>query len=432
MSDQDREEVPTPVGPSGAPLEDDSVAKAEVAAAAEREADAARVDLGSGIGQRFIAALTGTSLVVTLLALLLAVVIGGLILAFSDAGTREAFGYFFARPSDALGAAWDTIAASYSALFLGAVGSPRALTETLVLAGPLILAGIAVAVPLRAGLFNIGGEGQVIAGGLVGGYVGFAVSGLPMIVHLPLAIVGGILGGAFIGWLPGILKSRTGAHEVISTIMLNNILAAVSVWLLTTTLFQIPGRADPISQQVLDSARLPRFIEGLRGDIGILLAIAVAAFVFWLMERSTTGFELNAVGANPAAATSAGMDPGNSTVRAMTIAGAVAGLAGALTILGILGRITPGFSAGIGFDGITVALLARGGIGGSVAAGLLLGGLKAGGRSMQGATGTSLDLVVVIQALIIIFIAAPRLVRAVFRVKAADISTTQISKGWGA
>ncbi len=409
-----------------------AIAQAEVAAAAEREAEATTVDLAAGFKERLVASVTGASLRVTVLALALAFVLGGLLLAISDGGVRDAFGYLFDRPSDTFTRAWDVIASSYQALISGSLGSPRAITETLVLAGPLILTGLAVAIPFRAGLFNIGGEGQVIAGGLVGGYVGFSVSGLPMVLHLPLALLAGLLAGALVGFLPGILKARTGAHEVISTIMLNNMFVAVTFWVLTTTAFQIPGRADPISQNILPSARLPRLIEGLRGDVGIFLALGVAVLAFWLMERSTHGFELNAVGRNPAAATAAGMDPSRSTVFAMTVAGALAGLGGCLIILGIDGRITPGFSAGIGFDGITVALLGRGGIGGSVAAGLLLGGLKAGGRSMQGATGTSLDLVVVIQALIIVFIAAPKLVQAIFRLRTVDTGTAQISKGWGA
>ena len=331
-----------------------------------------------------------------------------------------------------LSAAAGAVGRAYGALLRGSVGSLGAISETLVGSTVLILTGLAVTMPLRAGLFNIGGEGQVIAGGLVGGYVGFTVEGLPLIVHLPLAIVAAMLGGALIGWIPGVLKARTGAHEVISTIMLNNTLNFVAIWLLTTTLFQVPGRADPISRNILATARMPRPFTGLRVDVGILLALVVALVVLWLLDRSTIGFELNAVGANPSAATAAGMDVGRVTIRAMTFAGIAGGLAGAALVLGVQGRITPGFSAGLGFDGITVALLGRGTVGGTVAAGLLLGALKAGGRAMQARSGTALDLVVVIQAFIIVFIAAPGLVRALFRVKAEGRGTTNISQGWGA
>jgi ABC-type uncharacterized transport system permease subunit len=381
--------------------------------------------------QRIVDALFGVSVRLTVLAFAAALAIGAVILGISDERTRRALGSGVGGVPDALVAAGRAIARAYGALLQGSLGSAGAISETLVAATVLILTGLAVAIPLRAGLFNIGGEGQVIAGGLAGGYVGFAVDGLPMIVHLPLAVAAAVLGGAFVGWLPGVLKARTGAHEVISTIMLNNTLNFVAIWLLTTTLFQVPGRADPISRNVLASARMPRPFGGLRVDVGILVAIGVVVLIRWLLDRSTTGFELNAVGANPTAATAAGMDVARATITAMTVAGAVGGLAGGALILGVQGRITPGFSSGLGFDGITVALLGRGTVVGTAVAGLLLGALKAGGRAMQARSGTSLDLVVVIQALIIVFIAAPGLVRALFRVRTPDVPTTQISQGWG-
>jgi general nucleoside transport system permease protein len=384
----------------------------------------------ASLQQRLVSVITGASVRLTVLAVVAAVAIGAILLAASDERTRRAI-TGDGGVGDVLAAAVRAISRAYGALLQGAVGSPSAVSETLVAATVLILTGLAVTIPLRAGLFNIGGEGQVIAGGLAGGFVGFALVGLPLIIHLPLAIGAAALGGAFIGWIPGILKARTGAHEVISTIMLNNSLSFVLVWLLTTSLFQVPGRADPISQSVLPSARLPRPFTGLRVDIGIILALIVAVVVLWLLDRSTIGFELNAVGANPSAATAAGMDAARATITAMVVAGTVGGLAGGALILGVQGRLTPGFSAGLGFDGITVALLGRGTVGGTVAAGILLGALKAGGRAMQARSGTSLDLVVVIQALIIVFIAAPGLVRAMFRVRTDDVGTTQISQGWG-
>jgi general nucleoside transport system permease protein len=296
----------------------------------------------------------------------------------------------------------------------------------------LILSGLAVAVPLRAGLFNIGAEGQVVAGGVVAGLVGFSLIGLPMIIHLPLAILGGMLGGALYGFIPGILKARTGAHEVISTIMLNNIALLVSAWLVSTTLFRQPDRTDPVSKTVEASARFPRISADLRVNYSLVFALLLAAVIFWMIERSTRGFELNAVGLNPNAATTAGMSVPRTIVLAMATGGLLGGAAGIALILGVAGRLTIGFSAGIGFNGITVALLGRGRIGGTVAAGLLFGALQAGGRAMQAETGTSLDLVLVLQALIILFIAAPGLVRAIFRVKADDLATGQVAKGWGA
>ncbi len=392
----------------------------------------ATADPGSaGLQQRLISVVTGASLRLTALAIVAAVAIGAVLLGASDDRTRRVASAGGSL-GEVLAAAARAIGRAYGALLQGAFGSGGALSETLVASTVLILTGLAVAIPLRAGLFNIGGEGQVIAGGLAGGYVGFAFTGLPLIIHLPLAIVAAALGGALVGWIPGILKARTGAHEVISTIMLNNTLGFVLIWLLTTSLFQVPGRSDPISRDVLASARFPRPFTGLRVDAGIIMTLIVAVVVLWLLDRSTTGFELNAVGANASAATAAGMDVARATVTAMMVAGTVGGLAGGALILGVQGRLTPGFSAGLGFDGITVALLGRGTVGGTVAAGLLLGALKAGGRAMQARSGTSLDLVVVIQALIIVFIAAPGLVRAMFRVRTEGVSTTQISQGWGA
>jgi ABC-type uncharacterized transport system permease subunit len=383
-----------------------------------------------GAAARIREAVLGASARLTLLALVAALTLGGAILGASSDATRRALERRGAGA--AVGAALEAVGSAYLALVRGSVGSRGALSETLVAATVLILTGLAVAVPLRAGLFNIGGEGQVIAGGLLGGWIGFSLTGLPTAVHLPLAVLGAATGGALLGFLPGLLKARTGAHEVISTIMLNNTLGFVLIWSLTTTAFQSPGRSDPISREILATARLPRLFEGLRVDAGIILALLVAVAILWFLDRSTAGFELNAVGASPAAATAAGMDPRRATITAMTVAGAIAGLAGGALIVGLQGRITPGFSAGLGFDGITVALLGRGTVVGTVLAGLLLGALKAGGRAMQARSGTPLDLVVVIQALIIVFIAAPGVVRALFRVKADVGEGARISQGWGA
>ena len=416
-------------------LDDEELARAEIEAAAERAADAKSIGLEASFGERFIAAITGTGVIVTLLAFVSALVIGAFIIAFSEDSVREALGYLFAQPGDAFRAAWDAVSSAYLALLQGSVGGATQLSETFVTATPLILTGLAVAVPLRAGLFNIGAEGQFVAGGMLAGLIGFSLTGLPMAVHLPLALVAGLLAGGLYGWIPGILKARTGAHEVISTIMLNNIALLVSGYLISTTLFRRPDRTDPISKSVEASARFPRLIPwepSLRVNTSLLVAIALAIVIFWLVERSTRGFELNAVGLNASAATAAGMSPGRTIVMAMTVGGALAGAGGAAVILGLQHRLTIGFSAGIGFSGITVALLGRGRIGGTVAAGVLIGALQVGGRNMQAQTGTSLELALVIQALIIVFIAAPGLVRAIFRIKADDLATGQVAKGWGA
>ena len=413
----------------------EEVATAEIAAAREREAASAKLSLDATFGQRLVAALTGTSVKVTLLAFFSALVIGAVIIAFSDEAVRASLGYLFARPQDALAAITGAVFGAYWALLQGSLGGVSQLSETFVTATPLILTGLAVAVPLRAGLFNIGAEGQFVAGGMVAGLVGFSFTGLPMLIHLPLAAAAGLVAGGLYGFVPGVLKARTGAHEVITTIMLNNIALLVSGYLISTTLFRRPDRTDPISKPVEAAARFPRLIPGepgLRVNTSLLMALALAVVIFWLVERSTRGFELNAVGLNATAATAAGMNPSRVLITAMTTGGAMAGAAGAAVVLGLQYRLTLGFSAGIGFDGITVALLGRGRIGGTVAAGILIGALKVGGRNMQAQTGTSLELALVIQALIIVFIAAPGLVRAIFRIKADDLATGQVAKGWGA
>ncbi|GGI04761.1 ABC transporter permease [Egicoccus halophilus] len=429
MSDSD-DRSRVPAGSRETTETDDQ--RAELEAAAARDSATTSATLDASLAQRLAKAVTGASVLTTLLAIFSALVVGAFVILASDEATREALGYFTARPGDTFAAAWNAVGGAYGALITGSVGGVGQLSETLVAATPLILTGLAVAIPLRAGLFNIGAEGQLIAGGLTAALVGFTLSGLPLLVHLPLAVLAGLAGGFLYGWLPGVLKARTGAHEVITTIMLNNIAILSTNFLLTTALFRRPDRTDPISRSVEESARLPRlpFIDSQRVNFGLIVALLVAVAMFWFLERSTRGFEINAVGQNADAALAAGMNPGRVVILAMALGGALAGTGGAAEILGIHHRITPGFSAGLGFDGITVALLGRGGVGGTVAAGLLFGALRAGGRTMQATTGTSLDLVVVIQALIIVFIAAPGLVRAIYRIRTADTGT-QIAKGWG-
>lgn len=311
-----------------------------------------------------------------------------------------------------------TIGRSYLALAYGSVGSLGAISETLTAATPLVLAGLGVALGFRAGMFNIGAEGQLLMGGMAAVVVGFSLTGLPAVVHLPLALLAGIVVGALYAAIAGWFRAATGAHEVIMTIMLNLISYRLVDYILRLPWIQKPGRADPISNSVLPSAELPRLLEfidpNLRIHAGIFLMLAAVAFVYWLLFRSTIGFEFRASGENPEAARFAGMRSGTIIVAVMALGGALAGLAGANQVLGVLGRVSPGFSAGIGFDAISVALLGRSHPVGVLIAGLLFGALEAGGRQMQVDAGVSLDLIGIIQALIIVFIAAPLLVRAVF------------------
>jgi general nucleoside transport system permease protein len=388
---------------------------------------------GRTFAARLLDELTGGPVLVTVLAVITALIVGAVLIVFSDENVLATWGYFLAAPGDALSASWDAITAAYGALFSGALGSASAVSETIVAATPLILAGLGVALGFRAGLFNIGAEGQVIAGGLAAGFVGFWLHGLPVVVHLPLAVLVGLAAGAAWGFIPGILKARTGAHEVITTIMLNYVAAYLALYLLSTSVFRRPGRTDPISEPVEVSARLPHLAgQNLRLHAGILVALLGAVAVAWLLGRSTWGFELRVAGANPSAAQTAGISVARATVLAMVLSGGLAGLAGANQVLGVQYTLAPGFSGGIGFEAITVALLGRANPFGVVVAALLFGALRAGGLQMQAVTGTPIDIVLVIQSLIVIFVAAPELVRAIWRIKAARGGAGQpVSKGWG-
>jgi len=369
------------------------------------------------------------ALLVPALALLTALIIGAFIIAVTDVDTLRILGD---DPGEALRLTFTGIGDSYKALFVGSFGSVRAITETLFAATPLIFAGLAVAVGFQAGLFNIGANGQMHMGGMAALWVGFSIS-VPAFVHLPLAIIAAIAAGAIWGGIAGLLRARTGAHEVITTIMLNFIaLFLVDYWL-KTSIFQQPGRNDPISQKAAESAQFPTLLGDYRLNIGFLLALAAVWSVWWLMYRSTIGFEFRAVGANPSGGRYAGMSVAWIYVAVMAVSGGLSGLAGANQTLGLEPyRGISNFAGTIGFDAIALALLGRSHPVGVLSAGLLFGALRAGGREMQGAAGVPIDLVLVIQALIIVFIAAPALVRAIYRIKTPDQDGgTTVTTGWG-
>ncbi|WP_020576981.1 ABC transporter permease [Actinopolymorpha alba] len=368
-------------------------------------------------------------LVVSFAAVILALVVGAVLIIVSDADVAATWGYFFSYPPDALQASWTAVSDAYTSLFLGALGGWKPISETLVQATPLICAGLGVSLAFRAGLFNIGAQGQLIAGALCAGWVGFSFE-LPVVVHLLLALAAGLFGGAVWGGLVGLLKARTGAHEVILTIMLNYVALYLLQWLLTTDVLQRPGRNDPISPVVEQTAQFPNW-PGTRLHLGFLVALLAVAAVWWLLARSTTGFQLRAVGANPEAARTAGMSVGRAYTIAMLAAGALAGLAGAQQVLGTDYPLTDGIAGSVGFDSITVALLGRASPIGTVVAGLVFGALNAGGLQMQLQTQTPLTLTTVLQATIVLFIAAPALVRAVFRIRAEGTGTV-LAKGWNA
>jgi general nucleoside transport system permease protein len=384
--------------------------------------------------------LYGNQVVVTFLAIVCALVVGAVLIAIADAPTRQALGYFFQHPSDTFHRGGHAIAAAYTAMFRGAIFNPLALysnggvpiftpiSDTLLNAAPLILGGLAVTVAFRAGLFNIGVQGQLIMGAIAAGYVGFAIS-LPPFIHLVVALLAGIVGGAIWGGLVGWLKAATGAHEVITTIMLNYVALFVLQYLLTLNGFQQPGSNEAISRVVKSTARLPHLFGDLH--FGIIIALAAAAVCWWLLKRSTLGFRIRAIGGNPFAARTAGMKVDRTYVTVMIVSGALAGLVGCSQILGTNTQLTGSIDAGFGFDAITVALLGRGTPQGTVLAGLLFGAFRAGGVVMAAQTNTPYDVVTVVESVIVLFIAAPALIRSIFGLRASrGGGVVQLAKGW--
>jgi simple sugar transport system permease protein len=380
---------------------------------------------------------------VTVLSILLALLIGAVLIVVSDSAVLDTFSYFTARPSDALSASWNVVSTAYADLFKGAVFDPETvrtgtwrealapISETLTYAAPLVFTGLSVAVAFRGGLFNIGGQGQAVIGTIAAAVAGFTF-GLPIVLNLLVALIAGLVGGALWGFIPGLLKARTGAHEVITTIMLNYTAGLFLTWLILQKGVQDPERTDAISKVVAESAQLPSLGGALRVNLGIVLAVLVTAAVAWMLNRSAFGFELRAVGANPAAAKTAGISVGKTYTLLMVVAGGLAGLGGATQVLGTAYSLTPAVAGNIGFDGLLVALLGRNRPWGTLLAAVLFGALRAGGNRMQSFSGISLELVTVLQALIVIFIAAPALVKTIFHLRAARSARlgASMAKGW--
>jgi len=295
--------------------------------------------------------------------------------------------------------------AAYAALFAGAFGGTGPITETLVAATPLILGGLAFAVAAQAGLFNIGIEGQLVLGGLAAGLVAALPLGLPAVLHLPLALLAAVVAGGLWGGIPGFLKARTGAHEVITTIMLNYLAFRVS-----TVVIDLEGRlpVNPNLQATnpaAAAARLPRLVEGTRMHAGFLLALLAAVVLWYLLYRTTLGYRLRTVGLSRGAAAYAGIAWGATITLAMAMSGLLAGLGGAADTLGLQGRYF-NVAAGYGFTSIAVGLVGRNHPFGVVLAGLPFGALSAGATRMQNTDGTSRDLVSVLLGLVILSVSA--------------------------
>ncbi|MEV6964909.1 ABC transporter permease [Hamadaea sp. NPDC051192] len=421
------------------------------------------------LGQAFLKELwADNSFTVTLLAIVLAGVVAAVLMVLGDENTRQQWAYFFYQPGTTLQATWDLLSVSFGNLFKGSIVDPDTfsrwvygmdgvtwqrvlypISETLTAAAPLIFTGLAVALPFRAGLFNIGGQGQAIMGALAGGTAGFAL-GWSSPFGWIAATIAGALAGFLYGGLVGLLKARTGAHEVILTIMLNYVALYFMSWYIIQPWVKNPERSDAISKPIPPDSMYPKIFgttasdTGLRANLAIVLAILAAWAISWLLRRGTFGFELRAVGYNPDAAKTAGMKVGATLALTMAISGALAGLGGTSIAVGTAGALTVDMMGQVGFNGILVALLGRVKPWGVVAAGLLYGALTAGGSKMQtggvathadGTTvnipGISNEIVGVIQALIVIFVAAPLLVRAIFKLRRSPsaAATVGLAKG---
>jgi simple sugar transport system permease protein len=346
------------------------------------------------------------AVVVPVLAVVVALLIGAVIIAISGVDPLKAYG----------------------ALLRGGLGNARAIGRTLEKATPLIFGGLAVSLAFKGGLFNIGAQGQLLFGAITAAFVGFTIKGLPAAVHLPLALLVGAATGALWGAIPGALKAYTGAHEVITTILLNFVAINMTDFLADGPWKdRSPGNIVARTPAVEKSAELPAIGSV---PLGIVLAVLVAILVWWLIGRTTLGFELRTVGQNPSAAKYAGMSVPRVTVLALVASGFLAGLGGAVETLGVVGRFQPGFNSGLGFTAITIALLARTHALGVIPAALLIGTMLAGASRMQFDSGVSPEIIDVVQALILFFVAADVLIRRLLRMRAAGDKVT-LSSGWG-
>jgi simple sugar transport system permease protein len=338
--------------------------------------------------------------------------------------------------------AGDNPIAAYKGLFQGAFGSARGWATTIRKWSPLLLTGLSVAIAFQAGLFNIGASGQFMMGTIFSVWVGINFAEMPAIIHVPLAISAGILGGLLWGAIPGILKVTTGAHEVITTIMLNYIAALFAGWTVyaggsqgqkSGPLWDPAAKAISQTPPVVESARIP-FIFGppYRVHWGIALAIITIFVMAWLIYKTTIGFELRTVGQNFKASKYAGIRVGWTIILAMMLAGALAGMAGAIETLGVNFKFAPEFGGSVGFDGITVALLGQTNPFGVGLAAFFLASLAAGGAKMQFDSGVSSDIIQVINALLLAFVAAPAIIRYIYRIrKAPEEAETTPKISWG-
>jgi simple sugar transport system permease protein len=395
--------------------------------------------------------------VVTAYAFILGLVVGVVIIATTTPAVLDAWrGIFHGWDGlpHALNITFNNVGAAYRDMFTGSIVDPQGfwhslttgkgwpntltpLSETLTYATPLIIVSTGVGIAFQTGLFNIGANGQAVIGGIAGTAFGSMLH-MPTIIHLPLTLLMGIAGGMLVGAVPGLLKAYTGAHEVIVTLMFNYVTYSVLLFMVLSTPFQQPGQENDIGRTLDPSAILAPLFgtkSGLRVSYGIFVAALVAVFAWWLLDRSSLGFDFRITGANPSAARASGINAKRVIVLAFLISGGLAGLAGVVQVASTTHYIDGGFligSAGIGFTAITVALLGRNRPMGIVWAALLFAALGVGGRNMQSLTGIPLDLATVIQSAIVLFVATPVLVKEIFKLRHVTTNSLQLATtGWG-
>ena len=386
---------------------------------------------------------------IPLLAILTGLIIGAILIAVTSQTVWAAFGDSFWK---GLSQAWTEVITAYKALFTGSLGDPgriiealrggdakeirqaiNPILESLVQATPYIFAGLAVALGFRSGLFNIGVEGQLFIGAACATYVGYAVTGLPAYIHMPLAFLAGAAGGAFWGFIPGFLKAKTGGHEVINTIMMNWIAFRLTEWLLSGPMTRPNSGGLPLSPIIQDTAKIPQFFDSpIRFHLGFFIALIVAWLVWWLLFKTTWGLNLRTVGTNPRAARYAGLDTAKSIMLGMTLSGALAGMAGAVQILAVNHSMALGLSSGYCFDSIALALIGNNHPIGVILSSLLFGTLRNGATRMMVVSAIPIDIVDVIQAIILMFVAAPAIIRSIYRLRKPKQEEQQVYlSGWG-
>ena len=356
------------------------------------------------------------AMLIPVLAVFTALVVGGIIIAMVGG-----------NPFDA-----------YLGLFQGAFGSVKAWSETAVWATPYIFAGLAVGVAFKGGLFNIGAEGQLALGAVFSAWIGYSLPkalgfDLPAFIHIPLAVGFGVLTGGLWAAIPGALKAYMGGHEVINTIMMNYIALNLTSYLLNGAMRDpSPTNVSARTPAIALSARIPRLFEMdvLRVHWGFILALVIAGLVWWILWKTKVGFEIRTVGANPDAARYAGMNVERIIVLTMAFSGMLAGLAGSIEVTALNYRHELGFSMGYGFDAIAIALLGKTHPAGIVLASILFGGMRNGATLMQFRTQIPTDVISVIQALVLLFVAADAIIRYIYRIRTRE-ERVVLTRGWG-